>query len=319
MERDAMSMTNENAYPIWLRQLVGEFDRWAALRRSMVRDMIRESVGTEKLPVRSEEDAKAIARERGKAARALDRELRRSPCKTRRAEKKRQERLARRWREHFRSSQETDDDNTPPTLADKITIVACLHDMMIDLDGGRARRKGWTRIVPDFDGVLQQITLATYISAETIVKHDEDRKDTGSCGLEDDWREVQEEVAAMEKKSADSDTGQQSEGDTPAEKTESQPASEVDAATMEPGADQQSKGTEQTASPAPPPPAKGQKPQRWSRPYRKEEVARALISSVDKLRKYTNRYPSSCWSLTRESHRFDLNDGLFRDLEPSRQ
>jgi len=77
----------------------------------------------------------------------------------------------------------------------------------------------------------------------------------------------------------------------------------------------QEAGQQSAEPPGPPPPAKGQPHQRWSCLYGMEEAAKAIGVLVGALRDHVKKYPSSHWKISRQKHRFDLNDGLFRDLE----
>ena len=227
MERDATSTTNEKTYPRWLWRIVDEFDRWAADRLPMVQDMILDAVGGQTLPERTLKEALDIARSQGKTATVLwwatgleERTRRRNPKSEKgKARRKKilaalqenlpscQKTLSTVWEEHFPGSKETD---APPwRLPDKVAFLARVHDVLIEQDEGRKRRKRWERVAPEFKDVAQEIEFATLFQVESVPLHDGDHCATGSSQIEDCRREVQGEVAAMEGATAGSGTGQQ--------------------------------------------------------------------------------------------------------------
>ncbi len=83
-----MNTTSEDAYFAWLWQIVDKFDRWTASRLPMVQGMIRDSVGNE-----TQYEAVSRSLERIKKVKLLNRGMQHGPCKKKKDEKKRNERL----------------------------------------------------------------------------------------------------------------------------------------------------------------------------------------------------------------------------------
>lgn len=176
---DTMTATSKETYPAWLWQVVDEFDRWAADRLPLVQDMIRDAVREQTLPSRTEQEA----------------EIRPSPCRTKKGETARQKEPTGLRSEHLSYGKEAAT-LTPeqPGLAGKVAYLACVHDVMIEQDDGRKSRKGWKPVALDFNDIFKEIDFATLFGVKSIPCHSEDRHATGSCQIEDYWRDVREAI-----------------------------------------------------------------------------------------------------------------------------
>lgn len=213
MEEDDKTTSYEETYPAWLWRIVDEVDRWAAKRLSMVQGMILEAIGVQALPSRTEEEAKRIAKTRYLAAREYFKKLNIS-FKTKKAEKNRKKRLAALRDELFPYGKEAATQSLERlSLAEKVAFLACVHDVMIEQDEGRKQRKKWNRIAPPFDNDAEEIVFATYFVIESVPRHKEDRKATGSCQIEDYWHDVREDTSLRSAEAVDLHSSN-SEGDS---------------------------------------------------------------------------------------------------------
>ncbi|MCE5276975.1 MAG: hypothetical protein LLG03_02965 [Planctomycetaceae bacterium] len=187
-----------------------------------------------------------------------------------------------------------------PSCDEMITYLVRLTDLVVDTDKDRRGRQSRQSLAPKLDG-RDEVILHLLIFPDDLAGI---RQDMGTKGSH---RAIEYLHAVRKFLPLPADVAE-------AEATAMRPARQTGQHCKKVSVPSTSQAT---PPPPPPPPAEGQPNQKWSRIYSMEEAAEALRSSTDKIWDHLKKYPSSGWHINRETHRFDLNDGLFLDLEPA--